>query len=205
MLSAVIKTRLKMLDSGIENKKALRRCLQLQRSHFSEKQASVSALQAARHILACDAYRKAKCIMGYLAFKRELSVDLVLTQALADKKQVVVPWIISDHEMKAAILHDMDNFTYDRYGIRSVQEPVQIVIPRVIDLILVPGVAFGRDGSRLGMGAGFYDRFLPQAVNAMFMGVAYSELLQEKIPCEQHDIYMDYLACESGIMQINRF
>ena len=41
--------------------------------------------------------------------------------------------------MKAAILHDMDNFTYDRYGIRSVQEPVQIVIPRVIDLILVPG------------------------------------------------------------------
>ncbi len=184
------------------DKAELRRRLKKQRAALSMEQAAAGSEQAVRHILACDAYRKARCIMGYLSFGRELSVDPVLEQALADGKLVAVPQIISATEMRAVLLRDMHSFEPDRYGIRSVREPVKEAEPSALDLILVPGVAFGRDGSRMGMGAGYYDRFLPRAVNAVLLGVAYDALLQESLPCDAHDVRMHFLASESGIRKI---
>ena len=61
----------------------LRKILRKQRAQISWQQVSRSSMQVAEHILACDAFLKAQCIMGFLAFGRELSVDLVLAQALA--------------------------------------------------------------------------------------------------------------------------
>lgn len=203
MLSAVIKTPLKTPNMVVEAKKIeLRRRLQRLRAKMSGEQAAASSLQASRHILACDAYRKAKCIMGFLAFGKELSVDTVLEQALADGKIVAVPLITSDKEFVPVRLLDMQRFSLDRYGIRTAPQPVQLVEPEAIELILVPGVAFGRDGSRLGMGAGYYDRFLLKAGQAVRMGVAYDSLMQEALPVDAYDVNMQLLASESGIIHL---
>ena len=180
----------------------LRRRLQRLRAQMSGEQAAASSLQASRHILACDAYRKAKCIMGFLAFGKELSVDIVLEQALADGKKVAVPLITSDKEFVPVRLLDMQHFALDRYGIRTAPQPVQLVKHETIDLILVPGVAFGRDGSRLGMGAGYYDRFLLKAGQAMRMGVAYDALMQDALPVDAYDVGMQLLVSESGIAHL---
>ena len=67
-----------------EEKVELRKYFKRLRSQLTAEQAASGSLLTARQILACDAYRKANCIMGYLAFGNELSVDLVLQQALAD-------------------------------------------------------------------------------------------------------------------------
>ena len=67
---------------------------------------------------------------------------------------------------------------------------------------MVPGVAFGRDGSRMGMGAGYYDRFLPRAKQAVTVGVAYDCLLQASLPTDEHDVKMQYLVSESGIITL---
>lgn len=146
-----------------EEKVELRKYFKRLRSQLTAEQAASGSLLTARQILACDAYRKASCIMGYLAFGNELSVDLVLQQALHDGKTVAVPLVQSATEMAPVQLQNMLNFELDRYGIRSVRQPAKLLQPQQLDLVLVPGVAFGRDGSRLGMGAGYYDRFLPQA------------------------------------------
>lgn len=203
MPSAVIKIPLRMPNMGVEAEKTeLRRRLRKLRAQMSGEQAAAASLQASRHILACDAYRKANCIMGFLAFGKELSVDLVLAQALADGKQAAVPLITSAEEFVPARLLDMQHFVPDRYGIRTVPQPVQIVEPEAIDLVLVPGVAFGRDGSRLGMGAGYYDRFLLKAGKAVRMGVAYDGLLQETLPMGPYDVHMQLLVSESGLMTL---
>lgn len=186
-------------------KTELRNNLKKLRTGFSREQVTASSLQVSRNILACDAYRKAKCIMGYLAFGNELSVDLVLSQALADGKFVAVPHIISSMDMISVHLRNMDDFDLDRYGIRSIRYPFEKVLPQTLDLILVPGVAFGSDGSRLGMGAGYYDRFLPQADKALFMGIAYDQLIQSQLPADNYDIFMQCLASESGITTLSRF
>lgn len=186
-------------------KTELRNNLKKLRTGFSREQVTASSLQVSRNILACDAYRKAKCIMGYLAFGNELSIDLVLSQALADGKIVAVPHIISSVDMISVHLRNMDDFDLDRYGIRSIRCPFEKVLPQTLDLILVPGVAFGIDGSRLGMGAGYYDRFLPQADKALFMGIAYDQLIQPQLPADNYDIFMQCLASESGITTLSRF
>ena len=69
-----------------EEKVELRKYFKRLRSQLTAEQAASGSLLTARQILACDAYRKASCIMGYLAFGNELSVDLVLQQALRDGK-----------------------------------------------------------------------------------------------------------------------
>ncbi len=183
----------------VGEKVELRKHFKRLRAKLSAEQVAASSLAVARHILACDAYRKARCIMGYLAFGNELSVDWLLRQALADGKTVAVPLITSATEMVPALLTGMDDFELDRYGIRSVRQPVQLVEPAQLDLVLVPGVAFGRDGSRLGMGAGYYDRFLPQADKAAWMGIAYDALLVDGLPKDEYDVIVQLLASESGI------
>ena len=75
--------------------------------------------------------------------------------------------------------------------------------PQQLDLVLVPGVAFGRDGSRLGMGAGYYDRFLPQAENALLMGIAYDAFIQPNLPRDEFDVLVQLLASESGITTLS--
>ena len=129
-------------------------------------------------------------------------MDIVLGQALADGKKVAVPLITSGEEFVPVRLLDMQHFALDCYGIRTAPQPVQLVEPEEIDLILVPGVAFGRDGSRLGMGAGYYDRFLLKAGQAVRMGVAYDALMQDALPVDAYDVNMQLLASESGIIHL---
>ena len=115
-----------------EEKVELRKYFKRLRSQLTAEQAASGSLLTARQILACDAYRKANCIMGYLAFGNELSVDLVLQQALADGKTVAVPLVQSATEMAPVQLENMLNFELDRYGIRSVRQPAKLLQPSVM-------------------------------------------------------------------------
>ena len=189
--------------TGAVEKNELRKRLKKARAQLCAEQVAASSAQAAEHILACDAYKKAECIMGYLAFGKELSVDAVLRAALAEGKKVVVPLVTSATEMVPVVLRNMEDFELDRYGIRSVREPAELCEAQAIDLVLVPGVAFDREGGRLGMGAGYYDRFLPQAQGAVLMGIAYDALLQQELPKDEYDVYMQLLASESGITTLS--
>jgi 5-formyltetrahydrofolate cyclo-ligase len=61
-----------------------------------------------------------------------------------------------------------------------------------LDLMLIPGVGFDRQGNRLGRGAGYYDRFLSSMPNRPFLvGLAFQEQLLDEVPTERHDVPMD--------------
>ena len=68
-------------------------------------------------------------------------------------------------------------------------------------LWLVPGLAFDRKGVRLGRGGGWYDRLL-KYTRAPKIGVCPKERLAPNLPVEEHDIRMDYLLSENGILPI---
>jgi 5-formyltetrahydrofolate cyclo-ligase len=77
----------------------------------------------------------------------------------------------------------------------GIAEPTRgrILRPEMIDLMVVPGVAFDRAGHRLGRGAGYYDRYLssPHAAGVYKMGVCFPWQSVESVPTEPHDIAMD--------------
>ena len=184
------------------DKIALRKALRQQRAQLTREQVTAASEAVARQILACDAFCKAKSVMGFLAFGKELSVDLVLEAALAQGKTVAVPHIVSDTGFVPVRLKHLQGFELDRYGIRSVRPPLEISKPEAFDLVLVPGVAFGRDGSRMGMGAGYYDRFLSFSKQAVGLRVAYDFLLQSSLPSDEHDVKMQCIVSESGIITL---
>lgn len=185
----------------MEQKLEIRKLLLRQRGALGKTKVKASSVKICEHILATDAYKNAQCILGYLSFGAELSVDAVLAQALKDEKRVCVPYIISNTEFVAARLVCMDDFVLDRYGIRSVCEPIEVIEPKDIDLVLVPGVAFAKNGGRMGMGAGYYDRFLLKTPQAKLLGIAYEELLQESLPLDKYDVLIPYLVTEDGVIE----
>ncbi|MGM9528576.1 MAG: 5-formyltetrahydrofolate cyclo-ligase [Phascolarctobacterium sp.] len=180
----------------------LRKALRQQRAQLTREQVAAASAAVARQILACDAFCKAKSVMGFLAFGKELGVDGVLEAALAMGKTVAVPHITSATSFEPVRLKNMQDFDLDRYGIRTLRPPLEAIAPESFDLVLVPGVAFGKDGSRMGMGAGYYDRFLPQVQQAVIMGVAYDCLMQDSLPSDEHDVRMQCIVSESGIITL---
>ena len=154
-----------------QEKIALRKALRRQRAQLTREQVAAASEAVARQILACDAFRKAKSVMGFLAFGKELGVDAVLTAALAMGKTVAVPHIISATSFEPVRLKNMQDFDLDHYGIRTVRPPLEELAPEGLDLVLVPGVA-------------------------------YDCLLQASLPTDEHDVKMQYIVSESGIITL---
>jgi len=89
------------------------------------------------------------------------------------------------------------------YGFRQPVATATSVDPAEIDVALVPGLCFARDGTRLGHGAGYFDEFLARCrAGAVLVGVAADKLLVERLPRQPHDIAMTHLASESGVRPI---
>ncbi len=91
-------------------------------------------------------------------------------------------------------------------GYRGIMEPNPMVHPPVerdsIDLMLCPGLAFSKDGARLGRGGGYYDRFLSEQKAVYKVGVCLSHQLIESVPSERHDIPMTHIVTESGVIKV---
>ena len=80
---------------------------------------------------------------------------------------------------------------YLRQGPMGILEPVEaeIVSPKEVKVWLVPGLAFTRDGKRLGYGGGWYDRLLAEALkDSLKLGVAHAFQVVDDLPSELHDI-----------------
>lgn len=182
------------------NKNELRAELKKARNNLEPIYVEEASKLICQRIIASSLYKNANVILAYLAFGKEVSCDELVIQALTDGKTVCIPYIIDKEHFLAAKLNSLENLVLDRYGIRTVAEPIIEVSHSDIDLILVPGLAFGRDGSRMGMGAGYYDRFLADT-QAITLGLAYEKMLQDEIPTDEHDIAMEYIVTESNLIQ----
>jgi 5-formyltetrahydrofolate cyclo-ligase len=101
-------------------------------------------------------------------------------------------------------LHRVESMYELLPGAFGVREPAAnsalAVSPETLDLILVPGVAFTADGTRLGRGGGYYDRLLASLpAHTCKIGVCFDAQVLPELPVEPHDQYMDFIATESGI------
>ena len=179
-----------------EEKRRVRHELKETAVLFSERYVAEASRAVCEKVLQSDEFRESAVIFGYLSFRYEISVDAVLEEALRLGKTVAVPWIVSQHEMQPVQLETLQNLPLDRFGIRTVPKPVRIVSPESIDLILVPGAGFSKEGHRMGRGAGFYDRFLVHT-GGFRLGITCEGLLREKIPVDEYDQRVEALVTET--------
>ena len=89
------------------------------------------------------------------------------------------------------------------HGLREPGPAVECVGPGLLDLVLVPGMAFTRAGVRLGRGGGFYDRFLARGeLRAVRIGVCFEWQIRVEIPEESHDLRVDRVVTEAGVIRV---
>ena len=73
--------------------------------------------------------------------------------------------------------------------------------PEKIDVVIVPGIAFDRNGHRIGFGCGYYDDFLKRARQAKKIALAYDFQIVDFIPAETHDVRVDVIVTPDGIIR----
>ena len=146
----------------------------------------------------------AKTVMFYVDVRDEVRTRQALPDALASGKRIVVPYCV-DGELELFWLENMDELELGMYRILEPKEALRNVAakklgPEDLDLIMVPGVAFDRNGGRTGHGKGYYDKLLQHAKpETPLIALAFECQMFEEIPAESHDIYMDKVVTEKDV------
>lgn len=147
-------------------------------------------------------YQQCRTVMFYLAMPDEAQTAALIQDALQRGKQVCAPLLGEARgSMSAAAITDLAALVTGRYGLQM-PDPhrARLVAPECIDLVVAPGIAFTPAGYRLGMGAGYYDRFLPKTAACVWLGLCWECQLTDDIPCEPHDVRLHYILTENRLI-----
>lgn len=145
-------------------------------------------------------FREAKRIFAFASMPDEVQTNEILAGMLEAGKEVSIPLITGPRKMEAAAFSDMADLIPEKYGILTVKpEKRRILDPSELDFVLVPGVAFSKNGIRLGMGGGYYDNFLKRASSAFRLAVVYGCQVFDTVPQEPWDEQVDAILTEKGI------
>ncbi len=158
--------------------------------------------QILSNLLTLDCIAKADHVMTYLDFRNEVSTDLLISELLQRGIHVSCP--ITDIKNRNLIPVEIQNLDKDIcVGTYKIREPKSSSIPlpiELIDVVIVPLVAASSDGSRLGYGGGYYDRFLSKIrPDTITIGLAYEMQVFDSIPTEEHDVKLNYIVTENRI------
>lgn len=149
-----------------------------------------------------DSYKKSKTIMFFVSFNSEVDTHHMIKEALKNKT-IIVPKVMH-HEIEPSVIIDFDNLIPS--GKFSVLEPIETmkVAYKNIDLVLVPGIVFDKEGHRIGYGFGYYDKFLKKVPKTIKIGLAFDFQVVDKIPREMHDVPVDMVVTEKGVVECRK-
>ena len=181
-------------------KNEIRKVNKIKRASMDETEAFEKSKKACKLFLESDFYKNAKSLMLYMPLGNETDTTEIINASFGDGKKVIFP--VTDAksgEITPCYATEESEFSK---GAFSVKEPCikDIADALDIDVVIVPGIAFDKNGARVGFGKGCYDRLL-RNTSAVKIGFCYNFQLCEGIPTESHDIKMDYVVTENGIFK----
>ncbi|MFY9217874.1 MAG: 5-formyltetrahydrofolate cyclo-ligase [Tepidanaerobacteraceae bacterium] len=150
-------------------------------------------------LFSTDAYKQAKVVMFYVDMRNEVMTKKAIMDTVAQGKRLVVPRVKKGYGLLAIEIKSLDELEPGTFGVLEPPEREEIPLDE-IDLVVVPGVVFDKNGYRIGYGGGFYDNFLPKLkTDAKKIAVAFEMQMIEQIPYEGHDVRMDKIITEKGM------
>ena len=171
------------------DKTALRREIREKKKAMSIEEIKVRSARLGELFAQTEAYKNAETIYGYMPYNQEVRTVPILEQAIRDGKRVAVPKVYGDI-MKFIYLEDLTQVEKSDMGI---PEPVadEPVAEDQTALVLMPGLAFDKEGHRIGYGGGFYDKFLMAEPNHPTVALCYGFQMYAHLDTEEFDIPVD--------------
>jgi 5-formyltetrahydrofolate cyclo-ligase len=185
-------------------KQAIRRELLRRRNSFSPEEILAGSRIIADRLTTLKDYQEAEIVMFYASCGSEVSTDEMIEKALKNNRRVAVPLVRpEDRTMRAVLIHDPDRDLFP--GFKGIREPDpgsgRELSADGLGLIIVPGVAFDSAGNRVGMGKGYYDRFLKHlSRGALKIALAFENQIVATIPGDDNDIKMDMVITEERVI-----
>lgn len=198
------------LDAIMERKNKMRRDAYDRRAAQEDKD-GVSA-RACDRFIALPEYQAAKTAMWYIDCRSETRTTRYLKEELAKKeKTIIVPYCTvddkGDNKLGLWRLDSFDDLVVGKWKILEPPRelwgnPDREVNPEDLDIVLVPGVGFDRNGGRMGNGQGYYDRLLERVrPDCPLIALCYETQLFDEILVAPHDVYMDKVVTEDAVYE----
>lgn len=148
-----------------------------------------------------DEYKNADTVFVYISFNQEVRTAPIIERALNDGKRVAAPRIIScdPFGIKLPLSVQYMEFVYlDENTVwreyKGIREPADGAVADEDALVIVPGLAFGRDLNRIGYGGGFYDRYFACSERELFkVALCYGFQVFDSLEVDGHDVKIDKL------------
>lgn len=175
------------------NKKQIRKDILKLRDEFDISKKRMADEIILKKLLLREEYIKCKNIFIYIGFGSEIDTKRYIERFWQDNKTVVVPRTnIEKKEMDVVKIDSFDNLVEDKYGILEPDQSKKSFNKDKIDLVIMPGVAFDKDGGRVGYGGGYYDKFLKTiSKDIKKIALCYDFQIISKVPLDPYDIKVD--------------
>ncbi len=188
-----------MTDQAV--KQALRKSIIALREQLSPDTRAAHSAVITERLLQLPEYQQANAVLGYMNFGAEFASELWIQQVLADGKKLALPRVNRHtNQLDLYWVDDLENQLES--GLWGIREPVVERCERLstlneVEFALLPGVAFTRDGARLGYGGGFYDKLLAHMTHQpTLVAAAFALQIVEQIPQEATDVKVEWIITE---------
>ena len=187
-------------------KKELREQVRRVLATMDPVEAATKSAQATDLLVQSTEYRRAEVVMVFLSLANEIDTTALVLRAWQDHKRVLAPRV--SWEQRRMMPTEIRSLTRDlvesSMGLREPVSGTPIPIP-IIDLVIVPGLAFDKKGNRLGRGRGFYDRFLAHPeFKGLTCGFAFEEQLLPEVPAHPLDRPVSMLVTDKKMRRFKR-
>lgn len=188
------------MEQIVAQKKSLRNTLRKQRKAIEEAILLQESEDLCRNLLALPELVQAKTVFCYVSCHGEVETHRLIQTLLAQGKRVAVPRCRENGQMDCVVIDSLDELYPGKMGIPEPCQESSMIHCSEVDFAIVPAVACGEDGSRLGQGGGYYDRFLQQT-NCPFAAVCLEAFVFPELPCEVHDQTMKIVVTQRRVLR----
>jgi len=156
-------------------------------------------LKVQSRFLATPYYERARTVALYAPIRGEVPTRDILIAALQDGKVVCYPLShVHGRILSFRAIKSESELEPGRLGVREPANSSELIPVDQIDLFVVPGLGFTREGKRLGRGGGYYDATLRAAsARSRRVGLAFSDQIVEVMPTTGDDVDMDLVVTEA--------
>ncbi|MEW9500422.1 5-formyltetrahydrofolate cyclo-ligase [Jeotgalibacillus marinus] len=184
------------------NKKEYRKKIHLVLNELSERQ-MIEKSSNIQHMLFTSEQWKQSTVVGVTVSRfPEVDTHKIIERAWDEGKKVVVPRCIpQNHHMEFYEIHSFNDVEESFFGLLEPLESLAKISPNDIDLMIVPGLLYSKNGYRIGFGGGYYDRYLAH-YSGVTLSLCFDEQLVENVPTDTFDIAVHHIIGEGWLLEI---